>query len=151
MVDHGRHYGVETDKQPHLHGHEHHRKNDARDGGGKPQSVVKKIARGELEDERRSAYQERSDKLDRGPQKGHAVQRLGIWIFGRCFRCFRSLTFRNLRFGRWRLGWLLFGGLLFWFLLYWLLFLCRLLNLLHFILVSHGKHSSKLKNKPAPI
>jgi hypothetical protein len=30
----------------------------------------------------------------------HAVQRLGIWIFGRCFCCFRSLSFRNLRFGR---------------------------------------------------
>src|SRR5262249_23124579 len=67
--------------------------------------------------------------------QGHAVRRLGIWIFGRCFRCFRSLSFRNLRFGRWRLGWLLFGRLLL------LLFLRRLLNLFHFIFVSHGKSS----------
>ena len=64
----------------------------------------------------------------------HAVQqRLGIWIFGRYFRCFRSLSFRNLRFGWWRLSWLLFGGL------FLLLFLDRLF---HFIFVSHGKHSS---------
>jgi hypothetical protein len=72
----------------------------------------------------------------------HAVQRLGIWIFGRCFRCFRSLSFRNLRFGRWRLGWLFFGGLFGGrLLLLLLLFLRRLLNLFHFIFVSHGKHS----------
>jgi hypothetical protein len=61
---------------------------------------------------------------------GDAIQRSGIWIFGR--RCFRSLSFCNLRFGRWRLGWSLFGGLL---LLLLLLLLVRwLLNLvsLHF-------------------
>src|SRR5262249_23310381 len=79
--------------------------------------------------------------------QGHAAQRLGIWIFGRCFPCFRSLSFRNLCFRRWRLGWLLFGGLLFWFLLYWLLFLRRLLNLFHFILVRHGKHSPSTETK----
>ena len=65
--------------------------------------------------------------------QGHAF--LWIWIFGRCFRCFGSLSFRNLLFGRWRLGCLLFGGLLL------LLFLRRLLNLFHFIFVSHGKYS----------
>jgi hypothetical protein len=74
--------------------------------------------------------------------QGHAIQRLGIRIFGRCFRCFRSLSFRNLRFGRWRLGWLFFGGLFGGRLL--LLFLRRLLNLFHFIFVSHGKHSPLL-------
>src|SRR5215469_12811270 len=30
--------------------------------------------------------------------QGHAF--LGIWIFGRCFCCLRSLSFRNLLFGR---------------------------------------------------
>ena len=60
-----------------------------------------------------------------------------------CFRCLRSLSFRNLRFGRRRLGWLLFGGL--WLLLL-LLFLRWLLNLFHFIFVSHGKYSSSQKN-----
>ena len=56
--------------------------------------------------------------------QGHDVQRLGIRVFGRC------LSFCNLHFGRWRFGWFLFGGLL-------LLFLHRLLNLFHFIFVSH--------------
>ena len=82
--------------------------------------------------------------------QGHAF--LWIWIFGRCFRyfrsrsfrsrSFRSRSFRNLLFGRWRLGWLLFGGLLL------LLFLRRLLNVFHFIFVSHGKYSYKNKRHP---
>src|SRR5215469_9716408 len=80
-----------------------------------------------------------------GKLPGRAAKqvKLGIWILGRCFRCLRSLCFRNLRFGRRRLGWLLFGGL--WLLLL-LLFLRWLLNLFHFIFVSHGKYSSSQKN-----
>jgi hypothetical protein len=38
----------------------------------------------------------------------------------------------------------LFGGLLL------LLFLRRLLNLFHFIFVSHGKHSSNVSQPPTP-
>src|SRR5262249_18202192 len=63
--------------------------------------------------------------------QGHDVQRSRIRILGRC------LSFCDLQFGRWRLGWLLFGGLL---LL--LLFLRRLLDLFHFIFVSHDTDSS---------
>src|SRR5215470_3876378 len=67
--------------------------------------------------------------------QGHTAQRLGIWIFGRCFRYFRSLSFCNLRFGRCRLSYVLFGGL------FLLLYLRRLSNLFYFIFVSHSTHS----------
>jgi hypothetical protein len=81
----------------------------------------------------------RNDRIKKTPNECPGSFRsdsgLGVWIFGRCSRCFRSLSFRNLHFG-WRLGWLLFDELLL------PLFLRRFLNLFHFIFLSHGKHSS---------